>query len=650
MHKKGPCSEVLELYEKNIGFWRAKREAMQQLADFLEGDRYESDTGAFNKDRRQLQIRGQEISDTHRQLVAEATAKPRSIEPRPIDTADDPDMAEVASSLVEHELGQPYKGFEDLYEEALLSAREARLGVVWMDWEPDDGLDGELYFRVVPRNRIMWDPNYRDPHHPRCGWLIEERRESLDWIKANFKGADWVVSDKAATGATGEVKPGVPLMRGNSTAAPVYDDDLATLWFCWYKRDYSTKTREQNDSYQPIEDPGQRYMACQGLITPDGVTPGCGFRTPSQAELIESGKIQTELPEVLEAGCEQCGGNLARVDARSTAEEVFAYPRGKRLCVVAPYAPAPDAEKPLYNGKWPVPAARSFPGLFLTAYVRTGDPVPPCDTDLMWDQQVAADQLRTAAVDRVLEHRNYWIMPRTGMVDFRGQRFEFRDDQFNVMFRDGSTNSMGPQAVELKNGTGLDPAFNVAFGVVQQALTSYRGIDDLGITEENSKNIAASTVAQLDKMKSKATEHFNRRKNRALGKFYGVVWDYIRALYTPGKLARLRLGDVDLIARLEGDDLPNYDFWIEDTPAWTGVEKAKAEAGNALLAIAETKPYLLEIYAEINEFPRSVVRKIQRKLPEIMAAAQQFALMTQMPQPPNKEGSKDAGMVPASQG
>jgi hypothetical protein len=308
---------------------------------------------------------------------------------------------------------------------------------------------------------------------------------------------------------------------------------------------------------------------------------------------------------------------------------------------MAPYSASPE-DKPLVDGNWPIPGARSFPGLFLTAYSKPGRVVGPSDTYLMWDQQLASDQLRTAALQRVLEHRNYWVLPRNGIVDYRGQRFMFRDDQFNVMFRDAAKGEMGDLNVQPINATGLDPQWSTAFGAVQQALTQYRGVADIGLTPDNSKNIAASTVEQLTAQGEIPVEHFNRRKNRALGKFYGVVWDYVRATYTPQRLARLNIEGTEILAQIEGDDLPNYDFVISDTPPFTGIEKQKADAAQQLLQMAkQLPPAMLEIYAEATSIPASITRKILKAMEEM--AAQQAAMG-----PPMDEGipPEDGGMPP----
>src|SRR3990172_3727824 len=198
---KTPCQQVRDLYENAIAFWKPRRLAMDRLEEFLAGDRYEDDNGAYNKARRLIQIRGQEIQDTIRHIAAKATEKPRSIEPRPIDRVEDPNTGEIAAALVEADLANPWKGFEDVYEAAILSCREKRLGVVMMDWVPDCGPFGEILDRYVDPRRVMWDPAYEDPHHPLCEWFLEERRVDADEANEAY-GVDWIKPDEEANART----------------------------------------------------------------------------------------------------------------------------------------------------------------------------------------------------------------------------------------------------------------------------------------------------------------------------------------------------------------------------------------------------------------------------------------------------------------
>jgi hypothetical protein len=653
--QKPIAQQIRDRMEAHADFWRSKREAMNQREGFLAGDRYEDDHGAYNRDRRLIQIRGQETQDTIRHICAKATEKPRSIEARPVDRDADPDAAEVEVALIEQELGNPWKGFEDAYENAIQAARELGLGVVWLDWHPECNKFGELIYSWEDPRRICWDPAY-DPHHPLCAWLNRERRIPVEEAREKYK-APWLQPDRAFGADTRQHRSGTPLLRGGHLhrLAQSYDDDKVTIWEHWLKNDKSEGRSRERDGALDKDD---RYLLCMS---------GCDYRSPTQGDLKAQKKIAGELPEMLESMCPTCGGNLERIDALPQTEHLLAYDKGHRLVVVAPFSSAPDpAEEVLEDGDWPL-KLRSFPGLFLTAYARGNDPVPECDVDLMWDQQIASDQLRTMALQRVFEHRSYWEIPKVGLEDARGQRFGFREDQFNIMYRDATNiQNFGPEPVRLHQGTGLDPQFMAAFNITQQALTQYRGMNDLGPIEERSKAKSGVALQTENAIGEVPVAHFNRRKNRALAKWYGIVSDAIHATYTPARLARLNIEGADIVASLWGDQLPNFDFVIEDTPDFTGLEQARSEAFSGMMqayqqALASGLDPLgvIEVYAEVNNLPRS----IRRKMEKLLAAR---AMMPGLPGagavPPQEPGTdalgglgmdaamEAAGMVPEAAG
>jgi hypothetical protein len=621
------------LVEDHCGIFDPYWEAITKEERFLDGERYELDNGPEQRDRRLTQIRGQEIQDTVRHFAAEATARPRSVEARPVDSDTDADAAEVEVALVDQELRNPWKGFETRYYEAVLDSREKRMGILWMDWEPGYGeYGGEIMYRTIDPRRAMWDAPY-DPHHPLCGWFLEKRRCDVGWIHRNYpKTKSWLKPDGQSLDATGQkLREGVPIVRGSDghSMLPTSSvrDNKAELWLCWYKNDETYAKRETGKELEL--DPDQRYLACAN---------GCGYRSPTQGELLEQGKIAFELPEELD-GCPTCeaeglNGTLKRIDRRSEEEQVRAFARGKRLVIIAPFQPAPDDDT-VYDGKWPIPRARSFPGLFLWSYLAPRKPMGKSDVTLMWDQQVASDNLATMALQRVFEHRNYWVLPAVGLYDYRGERFTFRDDQYNHIYRDMSKAEYGSLQVESLNSTGLDtPGWSAAWNAVQDKLTRYRGVTDYGLTPDASKNIAVGTVERLTQQGNIPIEEYNRRKNQELGKFYGVVSDYIHATYTPRRLTRLNIDGIDLVLGLWGDDMPNFDFVIEETPPFTGLEKARNEAFNGLIQIlpmaaqAGLPPEdLVDLYAETNNLPRTTVRKFKKMLEAARALKEEQAAM-----------------------
>ena len=611
-YSSDPVADVKDRFRRHLPFWENEWKRMQKRRDFLLGDRFENDNGAYEKDRRLIQIRGQETSDEIRHVLAKCTEKARNVQARPIDKIDDPADAEAAVATTAWMLDNPYSGFETPYERALLACREESIGIVWMDYDPNDMIH-KYKFRHVPGDRAMWDPTFwDDPHHPDCGWLIEICRYDTEKSKKEYK-APWLISDYASD-RTNDADTGRPLRQYAEPYGPItYEDNKTTLWKCWYKNDDTEKPEGKVREEEPLPD-DERYMSCGTLDE-----PGCGYRSKTQAQLLEEGSLDTELPEFVPGaemgegeGCPDCGREMTRIDVVQTVDYIRAYEKGRRLVIIAPNCPSPT-NKPLYDGPWPVPSARSFPAFFITPYVKPGW----SDVDEHWDAQIAADQLRTLALERVFEHRDIWILPSAGINDANGKRFVFRNNQRNVAFRDQSMDQFGPLGIEHMNGTGLDPSWPIVMQSTLQTLTQYRAAADFGPSDERTRDLPVGTTQQLVKQAEISTAHFVRRRNRELSKFYGVVFDYGRATITPDTAARLRQEGIDIVVNMAGDAMPNFDFVIEDTPDFTGLEEAKGKAWEALMGtIAQAQQLglppaeMIEAQGELQGFPRSVIRQV----------------------------------------
>jgi hypothetical protein len=634
----GICQRVRDTREDALPYWRSLWEARTEERDFLDGDRYEDGGQLYNKDRRRQQFRGQESTNVNRHLAAVVTASPRSLEARPVDAATDPQDGEMAVSVIEWELGNLYKGFDEVDEQVVQDAIDCRSGAAMLDFDPDMGTWGECYWRWKDSNLLMFEPGHDDPHHMKCGWLEEVRRMALSDIskmgklkgKAKWRGTDEVVADgQIQSNRQGAAQALDVFGPNNLLGVPGVptDDEHCWVLFHWEKNDPDTIRKQQDERLIPE---GERYIGCDN--------PDCPYRSDTQDALVSQGKMQKgdQLPATMEP-CPMCGGPMSRRDVHSQEADVLAYPKGRRLTIMPLFQRLAD-DAPFYDGAWPVPTARSFPIYWVTRYVSPGRPMGDSDTTRNWEAQIASDQLMTMAFDRIMRHQGYYVMPQVGMYDYLGNRFEFRDDQFNVIFTDHSDpNHPNPQ-MDWVQGSALDAAWPAYWNAVQTTLLSHQGITDLGLTPDSSKDIAVGTVKELTRQGDLTAEHFMRRKRRALSKAVGVLWDYMRYTYTADRLARLRLGDEDVVTALKGDELPNFDFTVVDTPPFSGLDKDRSEAFKALMEMAsnpQTAPFV-DVFAEVNKLPPSIVRKIRSVINEQQAAA---AAQSPAVMPPGASGA-----------
>jgi hypothetical protein len=296
----------------------------------------------------------------------------------------------------------------------------------------------------------------------------------------------------------------------------------------------------------------------------------------------------------------------------------------------------------MYDDAWPL-WARSFPIGFISNYLHPHKPVGPSDTMLNWSAQLGSDLLMTMAFQRVAEFRNYYLMPSSGIVDWKNDRFEFRDDQFNTMFYKDELN---PSAVQVLNGSSLDPAWNIYWNATQTVLKSVQGISDLGLTPQSSKDIAASALSQMTAQGEIPVEHLKRRWHREKARMFGIIYDLCRQTLTPDKLSTLQIeGMESFVANLSGADLPDMDFVLADAGPLGAVEKTRAEGVMLMVTAAQQAPEWLDFIAQANRIPASLLRRVKKNLVQIQER-QQLMQMTAGGQP----GSPTNGGSPAIAG
>jgi hypothetical protein len=139
-------------------------------------------------------------------------------------------------------------------------------------------------------------------------------------------------------------------------------------------------------------------------------------------------------------------------------------------------------------------------------------------------------------------------------------------------------------------------------------------------------------------------DHLRKRYHRALGKGHGVLYDYQCATYPDERMQRIRMADgSEEVVNVRGRELPAFEFHVGDTPTFSGLEKAKSEALDRLIAVPTEWQ---EVYAQVNELPPSVLRKVQKKQAEL---AEQAALLPPgggVPGQPNQVGDPASALSP----
>jgi hypothetical protein len=158
---------------------------------------------------------------------------------------------------------------------------------------------------------------------------------------------------------------------------------------------------------------------------------------------------------------------------------------------------------------------------------------------------------------------------------------------------------------------------------------AFRPKADIGIQAGETQNIAVGTAEIIQQQGEVPNDDFKRRDHLELSMFYGPVEDYIRATYTPDRLARLNIDGGDHLLQLWGDALPSFDYVVSDTPDFTGVQQDKAKAWDAaMMAASQFGPEILDSWGKFHNIPQTVIRDLQKFFAQKQAEQQaQMAAM-----------------------
>lgn len=625
---KSSHREDVELIGRAERFWRPIHAQVDWKGRFYwDGEHFGEDMrDREDIDRRDLRWVGQETFNAGRHEEGAVTSAPSSVMARPVDEYGDPASAERAVALVEGETENPAKCFDDVKEAWVSAASVLGYGAFSIEFHEHVGPWGELAYVNEDSRDLMWDPRAKNIHHPNCRWVCIRRRVPLADCEGrrgwNAKVVKALKADQgydvSAFGRARETFVNARLGEGGGGQEEWDPGDEVTLYYLWYRAGKQAKRRKR-DSYRRLS-PGERYMHCAA----------CGWQSATEDEVgVE------DFPEAGE--CDQCGGMSERADAEEQEESIHGYP-DIRLKIIAPYQGVEDY---VYDGPPPWPT-RSFPIPFLPRFIHPFKPNPPSLVDLNAYNQGVTDMLMTLAAERMAASAPVWSVPDDGVKDAWGERFEFSDEQGHVLFRSADH---GTNSVQLLEGTGIPANWSSVYQAAIGSLVSHQGIADIGMAPTQSRDIAASSLAQQIQQQEIPVAHFQRRYQRATGMAYGLIFDAIKGTYPPERIARLRGDDGrDTVAMVEAADMPNFDFILADAPDFNALSEAKQKGLAMLMQVAREQPEFLEVFAQLNNIPPSVVQKMQEA-----AQAQRARLAATMPAGP-APADAGAGAAPAMGG
>ena len=646
-------------------YWGPIHKAMDaRLRALLDGEHYDDSatgiTGISEKSKQSARWVGQEAFDVWRHVLATTSQNENTCFARPLDEGGNEALGEIAVATVNAHIEDPMVQFDDVVDDVIGSAAACGLGWAKLcDWDPDAGPYGELTDEAGDPRMFMHDPRAKSIHEKRCTWIAWRGRMTkkkaltqrgwLARVVKNLKADDGYTEEYAKAIETSDrwERYGPVSRQAVDADKGVTLDDEFTY--------YVIIRRMPGDRKKPIGhtvlSPGERYLQCES----------CDWKSPTQDDIqqmhdeangseeadensADDESNEVALPERAVGPCPQCGHEgLKRIDSEVLERSVKGYP-AFNLSIICPYS---GPRELIYDDE-PEIAFRTFPVMHLTYYRHPTKPFGASIASLNMENQLCVDFIMDVAIERLMDSRPIWSIPDDGYLDAYRERFEFSEANGNVMFRDPTMTTAN--GVELLEGTGVPAAWSSIYQFAMNALTAKTGITDFGIGTANSRDIPSSSVAQQIQQQGIPLAHFQKRVQRELGISYGVIFDAERETDSEGKLRRLRGADgEEFVMAYKAADLPNYDFYLADAPKLDALDEAKQKGFLSLMQIAQSTPWALDLYGQLNHIPPSVIRQTKMAMASAQAPPGAPAAPPGGAGQPAPPGAGGAGAQPSPQ-
>lgn len=602
--------EVRQNYDRAYAWLEPNFTRWEDNYRFLYYRDHYDDVNANERDRRRAKPRGRQLSSKHRRKLAQVMKSALYISADPVDDALDPDAAERVKWFMEYEVRDPAKRFKRTLRRAVSLAMATDAGAIGLKVYHDMGPYPVIRPYLLDPRCVLWTPGWQDPDDDTCPWVITEETMLVQEIEAmagdRFGKWAWKNTDGLKGGASPTDNIGSTSRLGkslgqlaseNAGTGPDESPDRVRVLYCWYRFDHTTYKRD-TDQYRELM-PAQYYMAC----------PMCGAtdRTQPGDKLPERG-----------SACPACMtlGRLSpmlRVTREIVTEDVKAYREGKRLVIVAP-----DENRVFYDDCWPETVGgrpiRNVPVCFLKCYDIPMDPWGSSDTEWDFTYQVIANALERRLYEFLSQTGGVIVTSWDGLWSADGTKpFQFSDRPISL----ARTKNMGQPQIQFFEPRGAVGEALPFMNFVNGQFRADMGTSDLGLTQENSKDIAASTVRQLTESGEIPVDDMAEQVREALSPFYGTWYDLKRGVMTERQAVRIR---PDLWETLRGEEMPDADVAVGSGPIWDDFDGERMQKFSILFAPPpphippQSWPQYWSLLAEVGNIPQEMVAKAQRLL------------------------------------
>ena len=536
---------------------------------------------------------------------------------RPVDDQDDPQAAADGKALLDQVMNDPESEFEDALEDVVDGSLAARVWGIEVGFDPECGLGGEVTFEATDPRHVFWTPGFKSPHSKRCPWLIIEKPMLPAEIAAKA-GDGWrdvidVPTDAAAVASAHGGSSAGPIRDTTSGGTATSETKYVTVLFC-YER--FVKDMKPVKTYRVV-DPDDRHMWC----------PECGFRGMPQKTL------DVTLPEHGDP-CPDCACPTERVDGEAVEEEVLAYRKGRRLRIVAKCA-----AREFYNDRWPFDT-RGFTTILYSPYNHPVNPIPNSDTYYYRSLTCVADAMLRLGYEQMRKAHGIILAPQDSLFDAYGEPFPFSEHR-DVAYYDNDF--LAPGAIQWFQPPGLNQAWSAYFNTIQGVFAANKGTGDLGMTPQQSKDIAVGTIRTLVETGEIPVDRHIRRFQRFKSLVLTRAYEIMRSMLTTERAVRVLGPDgAFAVRRIRASGLPGYDVVVTAEPKIAQVEIDRV---NALRQVSAQPPHIRRFLARALNIPPSWLAELEaaEKQAQMQQAQMQQQSQMQLPQP--NGGNRLAGML-----
>jgi len=543
-------------------YWRPKNDMYGRLLAFcLDLEHYRSEEG-FSKDKRRIQPRTQLQLNLIRHKVALLLRNMPTFTAHAVQPGASGKAAEISRRVIENIFLDPLKGYHDTRSRFVWSALAGGRGTIAIDWHPIYG----VVMRFMDPRRFHITPGHTFLHSPLTPFCQEEvpmrqselaRMSKAGWnIPKNLSPDDW--KPDYATGGQRDDSL-VDFHGGQSANLPGTDeseesDKIVTVLKTWYRHDpYADERKVEAEADMPMD---EWHFVDDAL----------GIKQPFDPT--------NPVPPMSEA----TGQPLRLVTRQSDMYEPSKGEDGY-LCITAPFG---QVEKPLFEGKWlegsmsPDATLPSFPYMEMGCYTHPLRRTGLSDTEATRTLVVVDNSSYRQAYEQTRQTGGILVTEAGALLDSEGNQFQFSDDPISIAYAKDRLSLDGVNFFQAPGMNATMPAFR---NMVEQSWV-HIGTGDMAMGPDRSRDIAASTVQQLQQQGDLPVQLHQQDLNQQEGIGGAVALAYCRAYMGDNVVSWVSDSGEVAYATVRGTDLVPLKVTVTAGNEWQqkDIDRVQAQA------------------------------------------------------------------------